>query len=202
MNELYEKVARLQWLLHKNQIHQAHPRSNLADVTRGQGRILAALKMQDGISTKELSYILGLAVSSLNEFLAKLEKRGYITRVPFENDKRVILVKLTKKGRAEQQIPFDQDGNFDAIFDCLTEDEQKNLNTYLDKLIDALGAKLGFDEEEFEWVKAAHDKRSKMFAHMAAHGFDPRDTRRGGMGAWGRRPRGFHHNHDRFHDHS
>ena len=183
-NELYEKLARLQWLLHRNQIHGYHRGGHLADATRGQGRILAALQMKDNISTKDLSYLLGLAVSSLNEFLAKLEKGGYITREASEQDKRVMLVKLTEKGKAQQQGQPENASDFGDIFDCLTETEQKNLGEYLDKIIDALGARLGFDEEEFEWMKAAHDERSRMFAAMTEHGFDPRNFRGrfGGMG--------------------
>jgi DNA-binding MarR family transcriptional regulator len=89
-NELYEKLTRLQWLLHIQQMDSYRRGGHLADTTRGQGRILAVLKMRDGISTKDLSYLLGLAVSSLNEFLSKLEKGGYITREPSEQDKRVM----------------------------------------------------------------------------------------------------------------
>jgi len=200
-NELYEKLTRLQWLLHRKQMHGYHHGGNLADATRGQGRILAVLQMKDGISTKDLSYLLGLAVSSLNEFLSKLEKGGYITREASEQDKRVMLVKLTEKGKAQQQVQPENASDFGDIFDCLTEEEQANFSAYLDKIIDALGAKLGFDEEEFEWLKAANDERNRMFAHMAEHGFDPRNPRGGfqGLGSFirdnYRRHGGGHHEH-------
>ena len=186
-NELYEKLARLQWLFHRQHMRGYHHGGHLADATRGQGRILAALQMRDGISTKDLSYLLGLAVSSLNQFLFKLEKGGYITREPSEQDKRVILVKLTERGKA-QKDQQEETQDFGDIFDCLTEKEQADLNAYLDKIIDNLGAKLGFDEEEFEWMKAAQDKRSRMFADILEHGFDLHNFRGGfgGMGGFGR----------------
>jgi len=106
-----------------------------ADTTRGQGRIIAVLKLRDGISTKDLAFLLGVRVSSLNELLSKLEKGGYVTREPFEQDKRVMLVKLTEKGRNEEQpeVLLSED-----IFSCLSEEEQKALGEYLDCVIDTL----------------------------------------------------------------
>ena len=192
-NELYEKLTRLQWLLHIQQMDSYRRGGHLADTTRGQGRILAALQMKDGISTKDLSYLLGLAVSSLNEFLSKLEKGGYITRVPSEKDKRVMLVKLTEKGKSQQSQP-EETAELGDIFACLSGDEQTSLGTFLDKVIDALGEKLGFGDEELEWLKAANTERDRLFAEMGVaggQGFDPH-TFRDGFGGFPNR-RGFPH---------
>ena len=70
------------------------------DTTRGQGRILAALKLKDGIATRELAYVLGIRVPSLNEALSKLENAGHIVREPDPRDRRVQLITLTDSGRA------------------------------------------------------------------------------------------------------
>jgi len=173
-NELYEKLTRLQWLLHIRQMDGYRQGGHLADTTRGQGRILAALQMRDGVSTKDLSFLLGLAVSSLNEFLSKLEKGGYITREPSEQDKRVILVKLTEKGKAQQAQPEDIT-DFGDIFDCLSDEEQTAFGAYLDKIIGAFGEKLGYDDETLEWLKAANAERDRLFAE--GRGFDPHSFR-------------------------
>lgn len=130
---LYEKLSSLQWLLHKNHLRTHAEGGPVADPTRGQGRIIAILQLQDGISTKDLSYLLGIRVSSLNELLAKMEKGGYILREPSEADKRVMLVKLTDKGKNEQQ----REWNPDDFFACLPEDDQRALGGYLDQLIAA-----------------------------------------------------------------
>ncbi|GHU40175.1 MarR family transcriptional regulator [Clostridia bacterium] len=177
-NELYEKLTRLQWLLHKQQMQGYRQGGHLADATRGQGRILAALKMQDKLSTKELSYLLGLAVSTLNEFLSKLEKGGYITREPSDQDKRIMLVLLTDKGRAEQSQTKEAD--LGDLFECLSSEEQASFETYLDKLIAGLLVKLGVDEEELEWLKTAQDKRGRIFSEMLkgkGRDFDPEKLR-------------------------
>lgn len=49
--------------------------ANSKNISHGQGRILAILKQKDGISTKELSEILNIKVTSLNETLNKLIKK-------------------------------------------------------------------------------------------------------------------------------
>jgi DNA-binding MarR family transcriptional regulator len=192
-NDLYEKLTRLQWLLHMRQMDSYRRGGHLADTTRGQGRILAALQMRDGISTKDLSYLLGLAVSSLNEFLSKLERGGYVTREPSEQDKRVMLVKLTEKGKSRQGQPEEMP-DFGDIFECLSDDEQSALGASLDKVTGALGEKLGFGGEELEWLKAANAERDRIFAEMCGmdgHGFGPHGFR-GGFGGFPNR-RGFPH---------
>ena len=78
MEHLHDKLGRLMWLLKKQQLKTHMRRGPLGDASRGQGRILAFLQIKDGLSTKELSYMLDIRVSSLNEMLAKLEKGGFI----------------------------------------------------------------------------------------------------------------------------
>ena len=159
-NELIEKMGELQWLLHRHYMRSWTEHGPMADTTRGQGRILAMLKMRDGISTKDLSYLLGLRVSSLNEMLAKLEKAGYATREPSEQDKRVMLVKLTEKGRNEEQ-PGDVD--FGDIFSCLSDEEQQAFGEYLDRVIAALRASIGDgDADMMERMAAIRERFGDM----------------------------------------
>ena len=165
-SELYKKLTRLQWLLHKRQMRCWAERGPMADTTRGQGRILAVLKLRDGISTKDLSYLLGVRISSLNELLQKMEKNGYITREPCDQDKRVMLVKLTDKGRGVQQPEhFD----FDDIFSCLSEDEQKALGEYLDRIIDALQENTD-EESMFDKMETLREKLGDMGAYIGDYG--------------------------------
>lgn len=164
MNGLYEKLTQLQWLLHKRQIRGWAENGPMADTTRGQGRILAILKLKDDISTKDLSYLLGVRVSSLNELLSKLEKGGYVTREPSKQDKRVMLVKLTEKGRNEQQPqPYD----FGDIFSCLSYGEQKAFGEYLDRIIAALHASTGDESDEMlekmESLRARFGNMGELF---------------------------------------
>lgn len=180
-NVLYEKMTQLQWLLHKHQMRGWAHGGPMADPTRGQGRILAFLRLRDGISTKDLSYLLGMGISSLNEMLAKLEKAGYITREPSEQDKRIMLVNLTEKGKAEEQSDAPDMGD---VFACLTEEEQKILGDYLDRIIAAMekffseNGDVTFDRKREAFERFGYDFRPQMgrnphrffFGHGEAHG--------------------------------
>jgi DNA-binding MarR family transcriptional regulator len=155
--ELYEQLAKLQWLLQRRQFKTHAAVGPMADTSRGQGRILAFLRMKDGISTKDLSYMLDIRVSSLNELLAKLEKAEYITRKPSETDKRIILIYLTSKGQQEEEQELDS-GN---IFSGLSLEEQVAFGEYLARVIIALEEELGTDEERDVmaiWMKAARER--------------------------------------------
>ena len=72
--------------------------SEMNNLSRGQGRVLAILKKKDNISTKNLAIILGISISALNALLTKLEKNGSVVKEQSPEDKRVWLVKLTEKG--------------------------------------------------------------------------------------------------------
>jgi len=133
---LYKKVNRLHGLLQRRKLRRRANQEPASDPTRGQGRILAMLKLQDGISTKDLSYLLDLRVASLNEALAKLERAGLIVREPSEADRRVMLIKLTDAGREQpQQTPDTAD-----VFSVLTAEEQETLSAFLDRIIEPLAA--------------------------------------------------------------
>lgn len=142
--DLIEQFTRVEWLLHRyhQQNHTYH--GPMGDPRRGQGRVLAILKMKPEISQKELSYLLDMTPQSLGEFLSKLEKNGYITRTPSETDRRVMMIKLTEAGNEATEQEF----RFDNLFECLSEEEQKNLSDYLDRIIKVIEAELSEERPE------------------------------------------------------
>ncbi|OME04599.1 hypothetical protein BSK54_04260 [Paenibacillus odorifer] len=171
--ELYEKLAKLQWLLQRQHLKSHAAVGPMADASRGQGRILAFLRMKDGISTKDLSYMLDIRVSSLNELLGKLEKAEYITRNPSETDKRIMLIYLTQKGQEEEKQEIDS-GN---IFSRLSPEEQIAFGDYLTRVITALEEELGSGEERdvmAMWMEAAK-------ARMGTEEFEKMMAMRGQM---------------------
>jgi len=56
-----------------------------------------------------------------------------------------MLVKLTEKGRVEEQ---GENQDPEDIFACLTKDEQKTMGDLLDKIISSLHANAGEEDEE------------------------------------------------------
>lgn len=158
--ELLEKLTVVQWLLQRRRRRLRADAGPVVDASCGQGRILAMLKLKDDISTKDLSHVLGIRVSSLNEMLAKLEKGGYVERHPSEEDKRVMLVTLTQKGRDADQV----EAAPSAVFSCLSDEEQEQMAAYLDRLIAALEESMGEDGRDS--LDRARRRREEMFSFM------------------------------------
>lgn len=203
--ELYKKLGHIGRLTHlwaAQQRERTGPRR--IDTTRGQGRILAALKLKDGIATRELAYVLGIRVPSLNEALSKLENAGYIVREPDPRDRRVQLITLTDSGRALTNQMGEGEPEGDNIFEVLTEQERANLNDYLDRLIARMHEDLpDLEADRQEWEKAARERMGDdAFEAWAAQaqerggfgalaGFGPLGGFGPGFGPQGFGPRGF-----------
>ena len=181
--ELYKKLGHIGRLTHMWAAQQ-RGRTGLGriDTTRGQGRILAALKLKDGIATRELAYVLGIRVPSLNEALSKLENAGHIVREPDPRDRRVQLITLTDSGRALTGQLGEGEPEGDNIFEVLTEQERANLSDYLDKLIARMHEDLpDLEAGRQEWEKAA---RARM-GDDAFEAWAAQAQERGGFGALG-----------------
>ncbi len=121
INEMFEQKSKM------NQ-------SEMNNLSRGQGRVLAILKRKDNISTKNLAIILGISISALNSLLTKLEKNGFAVKEQSDEDKRVLLVKLTEKGRSHVLKPsIDYD-----LFDCLDDGQKQDFDSCLNSIINEM----------------------------------------------------------------
>lgn len=102
---------------------------------RGQARVIAMIALQEGISQKDLAFLLGIRPQTLGEMLRKLEERGLVERAKSEADGRVIEVSLTDEGRklaaeiAERRKLAAAD-----LFAVLSDEEKNQLASILDKL--------------------------------------------------------------------
>ena len=210
---VYEKLSTLQWLMKRRQMFSQAQSGPFADPTRGQGRILAMLKIQPEIKTRELVYLLGIRQQSLNELLNKLEKSGHVERKPSEKDKRVMVVHLTEKGKKIQQPETD----YQEILDCLSPEELQQFGEYLDRIIAAFGiqevdgreednktdwmdkARERMGEEQFEQLMSMRERAFGSFgrgrrpadipgAERFSPDYDGFIPDRGGLGAFGGRP--------------
>ena len=138
------------------------------------------MKLKDGIATRELAYVLGIRVPSLNEALSKLENAGHIVREPDPRDRRVQLITLTDSGRALTGQLGEGEPEGDNIFEVLTEQERANLSDYLDKLIARMHEDLpDLEAGRQEWEKAA---RARM-GDDAFEAWAAQAQERGGFGA-------------------
>ncbi|MDR0861866.1 MAG: MarR family transcriptional regulator [Oscillospiraceae bacterium] len=163
-NKLQDKMSRIYWLTWRQSMQKYVERGPQSDPTRGQGRVLAILKIQSSMSARDLSYLLGIRPQSLNDLLVKLEKNGYITRAQSTEDRRSVIVSLTDKGREEKQNGAD---SFD-VFDSFTAEEQNTLDGYLDRILTTLEGKLTADECKpyAEWETEAKEKYGENFEKL------------------------------------
>lgn len=213
MNEnqtnLMEQLLRLVSLLHRYQHYIRRDYARSGDPLRGQGRVLSLLKMKPEITQKELSFVLDMRNQSLGELLAKLERSGYVTRTPSEEDRRVMNVKLTEAGAEAANEMEKRQEDHNQLFDCLSEEEQANLGSYLNKLLaelerrmeDGEGVERGFGDFGDGRGHRGHGGHGDPRGHGGqgdprgprGHG-DPRGFRGPGpgFGPWGRGRDGQH----------
>ena len=182
---LHERFRRLQRLTRRRHM-AAHHGGPFADTTRGRGRVLAALRMQSPIPTRELAFLLDIRQQSLNELLKKLEADGLVERRPSEEDRRVMVVHLTQAGRG---TPLG--GAHADYLNVLTDKEAATLAGLLDKVIDSLEAQLGADAgaecgPRFDEVRRRMGaERFEAMMRMREHGFGPFGPRFGPGGPGG-----------------
>ncbi|MDR1136712.1 MAG: MarR family transcriptional regulator [Synergistaceae bacterium] len=157
-----EQLEQLQILMHRASFHNFMGNGMARNPLRGQGRVLAILKMKPEISQRELTYLLNMSKQSLAELLAKLEKSGHIVREPSEDDKRVVTVKLTEEGAKAANNVDDETSETAKILDCLNDEELAIFSEYLGRIIKRYEEQ--FPDENFE------ERRKMLSEFMSQHG--------------------------------
>ena len=163
MNELKDMVFRRLMAVSGQMSRRGVPQG-YADAMRGPGRVLAMLKLQPDIPTRNLSYLLGIRQQSLNEQLMRMERQGYVERRPSETDRRVMVVHLTEAGRAAEQL---EDPRM-AVLNGLTEEELTTLNDLLEKVLTALESEPCSDREA-RMREDMGDERFEELWRMGGH---------------------------------
>jgi DNA-binding MarR family transcriptional regulator len=155
---LMEQLRKLTHALGRHHLHQFHAFGPFANPHHGQGRVLTILKMKEEITQKELGYLLDMRNQSLGELLSKLEKSGYITRTPSDEDKRTTIIKLTETGKAATETADNREDDF-GLFDCLNDEEKAAFHDYLERIIPA-----------FEKHTAEHGMEQSAHEHEQGRG--------------------------------
>ena len=93
----------------------------------------------DGISMSGLANKLGLATSTITRNIQKLEKLDFVRRKQNRNDKRILVVYLTDKGRGKVEKVENSllDLNF-SMMKYIDLDDQENIPEMLEKLVWAM----------------------------------------------------------------
>lgn len=171
---ILEQLQQLQMMMHRAWFHHA---GGMHNPHRGQGRVLAILKLKPEISQRELTYLLNMSKQAVGELIAKLEKSGDITRTPSEEDKRAMIIRLTPQGAKAAEAVDRSSNETNRLFDCFTEDELSTFSGYLERMIDRYEADLQGE--------AFAQRRRHMEDLLSMHGREER-RRRGFDRAYGR----------------
>lgn len=107
----------------------------ISDLSITEIHTIEAIDMYAEKSMSEVAQILKITVGTLTTAINKLIKKEYVERKRIEEDRRVVLVKLTKKGKLAYRIheKFHHDMVNTAI-DGLSEEEERILISSLDKI--------------------------------------------------------------------
>ncbi|WP_333861946.1 MarR family winged helix-turn-helix transcriptional regulator [Clostridium sp.] len=167
--DLLRQFARIEWLLHRYYQKSYKHHGPMGDPHRGQGRVLALLKLKPEISQKDLSNILDMRSQSLGELLAKLERNGHITRTPSEKDGRVMDIHLTEEGKKASE-QNEQESNRETLFKCLTEEEETVLSNYLARIISELEQQFGNNELKSGFSGNPHFEGRRAHKHFHIRG--------------------------------
>ena len=111
----------------------------IGEITAAQGRVMFPLWRKDNISFQTLKKKTMLSKATLSYMLDKLEEAGHIKRIPSENDKRTIHIKLTKKNKDLQekfiQVSIQMK---DIFYKGFSEKEIDEFEKYLRRLLENL----------------------------------------------------------------
>jgi len=109
------------------------------ELNPAQGRIMFVLWRNDGISITELARQTSLGKSTLTSMLDRLERLGYVRRVPSLQDRRVLLIERTEKDRAFQDLYLQVSQEMVALFyDGFSATEIEAFERFLVRILDNL----------------------------------------------------------------
>ncbi len=111
-------------------------KSDIDEINPAQGRILFVLWKKDEIPITELARKTLLSKSTLTSMLDRLERTGYIIRVPLKKDRRIILIKRTEKDkRLENKYIQVSNKMIDLFYKGFTPKEIDDFENYLKRIL-------------------------------------------------------------------
>ncbi len=113
-------------------------------VSASQGYTLLSLPQEGTLSMNELSEAMGLANSTTTRIVDQLVKKGLVRRREDEEDRRVVRVQLTARGRELWQALTNELQDFFArAMEGIREDERPAILHALERLTNTLEKALG-----------------------------------------------------------
>lgn len=109
----------------------------LNDLSVTEIHTIEAIGMYNSRTMSEVAADLGITVGTLTTAINNLVKKGYVERQKSENDRRVVKVVLTKRGKLAHRVHEKFHTNMiNATIEGLSEEEEELLARALSKLDD------------------------------------------------------------------
>lgn len=110
-------------------------KGSLKDVTVNDMHVIEAIGMEKSKNMSTVAKALGVTMGTLTISVNSLVKKGFVERVRSEEDRRVVLISLTAKGKTafKSHQKFHEE-MIQSIVGQLDEDEKKVLEKSLSKL--------------------------------------------------------------------
>ena len=128
-----------------SQIHQVSQRvwydilsqNGLEDLAGARGRVIFALWNEDNIPIKKLVEKTSLDKATLTGIIDRLERDGYVKRIPSPDDKRATLISRTGKDEIFKSKIGDVSDQQNALFyKGFSTKEIKDFEEYLKRILD------------------------------------------------------------------
>ena len=127
-----------------SQIHQVSQRvwyevlrrNELEDLAGARGRVIFALWNEDNIPIKKLVEKTSLDKATLTGIIDRLERDGYVKRIPSPDDKRVTLISRTGKDEIfKSKIPEVSKEQNKLFYKGFSTSEIKEFENYLKRIL-------------------------------------------------------------------
>jgi DNA-binding MarR family transcriptional regulator len=110
-------------------------------LTPAQGRIMLVLWQEDGIPIRELARRTQLDKSTLTSMLDRLEEAGLLRRIPSQEDRRQIILRLSQTGRDLESLYREVSHEMTSLFYAgFTDEEVTRLEAGLERILGNLEA--------------------------------------------------------------
>ncbi len=110
----------------------ARPRWSTADLTFTQLRGLSVLARRQPLRMSDLAEALGMTAASASALIDRMVQRGFVTRCSDPNDRRTVLVELSRRGqRILDVMERGSTDHFTRMIEKMTANERDALATTL-----------------------------------------------------------------------
>lgn len=116
--------------------HAVLSRNGLEDLAGARGRVIFALWNEDNIPIKNLVEKTSLDKATLTGIIDRLERNGYVKRIPSPGDKRSTLISRTGKDEIfKSKIPEVSDQQNKLFYKGFSVKEIKDFENYLKRIL-------------------------------------------------------------------